>query len=127
MNGVIGGGSNPMNSLFDFNLLDKSERSKEMEDLPQLFQYILKEDSATFFLYPKLLLLFKEVIRKEQLYLFFDTLSIEEKQFILTIYGPNRVFSNERVCEERRISPEQRRKQVRIIRYRLQKFLSKER
>ncbi|MBC1228596.1 hypothetical protein [Listeria booriae] len=127
MNGVIGGGSNPMNSLLDFNLLDKSEESKEMEDLPQLFQYILKEDADTFFLYPKLLLLFKEVIREEQLYPFFDTLSIEEQQFIRTIYGPNRVFSNERVCEERRISPEQRRKQVRIIRYRLQKFLSKER
>ncbi|MBC2069316.1 hypothetical protein [Listeria booriae] len=127
MNGVIGGGSNPMNSLLDFNLLDKSEESKEMEDLPQLFQYILKEDADTFFLYPKLLLLFKEVIRKEQLYPFFDTLSIKEQQFIRTIYGPNRVFSNERVCEERRISPEQRRKQVRIIRYRLQKFLSKER
>ncbi|MBC2173864.1 hypothetical protein [Listeria booriae] len=127
MNGVIGGGSNPMNSLLDFNLLDKSEGSKEMEDLPQLFQYILKENADTFFLYPKLLLLFKEVIREEQLYPFFDTLSIEEQQFIRTIYGPNRVFSNERVCEERRISPEQRRKQVRIIRYRLQKFLSKER
>ncbi|MBC1492773.1 hypothetical protein HCI99_13195 [Listeria booriae] len=123
MHAAVGGGSNY--SSMDVIALEKTDRFLEIGDLPEAFQYIIEEEATTFFLYPKLLKQFKEVIQRKQLHPFFDQLSKEEQQFIWAIYGPNRVFSNERLCEKLCITQEQRRKQVRIIRYRMYSFLTR--
>ncbi|RQW65312.1 hypothetical protein DUK53_17080 [Listeria sp. SHR_NRA_18] len=120
MHAQVGGGGNSPGTFIDF----KPERRLEREDLPRRFQYLLKEDTTSF-LYPKLLLMFQEIINREQLYPFFEQLNEEEQAFIAAIYGPDRVFSNDRLCEVCKISPEQRRKQVRRLRYRMDTFLTK--
>ncbi|MBC2080816.1 hypothetical protein HCA99_16410 [Listeria booriae] len=122
MHAAVGGGLDyrPVNVI----VLEKIDRFLEMGYLPEAFQYIIGEEATTFFLYPKLLQQFKEVIQRKQLYSFFDQLSKEEQQLLWAIYGPNRVFSNERLCEKLCINQEQRRKQVRKIRYRVNSFLA---
>ncbi|KGL41812.1 hypothetical protein BMT55_01975 [Listeria newyorkensis] len=121
--GGFGGGS--VDDVVSMDFLHKASQYAERHDMHQHFNYLLEEDEASFFLYPKLLLLFKEVVRKQQVNLFLSYLTESNRQLVMTIYGPDRVYSSKRVCEKLEMTNEQRKQQIAKVRYELTKFLAK--
>lgn len=104
------------------DFMQKAIKFAERNEFQKRFDYLLEEEAA-FFLYPKLLALFKEVVRQKEANRFLYRLTDTNRELIVAIYGPNRLCSNESVCEKFGISNIQRKKHIAKIRYEMKKFL----
>ncbi|MBC2373731.1 hypothetical protein HBP98_17100 [Listeria booriae] len=119
--GGLGSGSI---EIVSSEFMKKAIKFAERNDFQKRFDYLLEEEEAAFFLYPKLLAQFKEIVRQQEVNQFLYKLTKTNRELIVAIYGPDRLCSNESVCEKFGISNIQRKKHIAKIRYEMKKFLA---
>ncbi|MBC1333490.1 hypothetical protein [Listeria booriae] len=119
--GGLGSGSI---EIVSSEFMKKAIKFAERNDFQKRFDYLLEEEEAAFFLYPQLLSLFKEVVRRNEVNRFLYNLTNTDRELIVAIYGPDRLCSNDGVCEKFGISNIQRKKHIAKIRYEMKKFLA---
>ncbi|MBC1563623.1 hypothetical protein [Listeria booriae] len=119
--GGLGSGSI---EIVSSEFMKKAIKFAERNEFQKRFDYLLEEEEAAFFLYPQLLSLFKEIVRQKEVNQFIYKLTKTNRELIVAIYGPDRLCSNESVCEKFGISNIQRKKHIAKIRYEMKKFLA---